>query len=96
MLIVKEFCPACRSPFIFNGNFKVDLSMVAGTLTRLDQLSYVAALLLKKKRSKLVKFSRLIENGIIMESFQLPVELDLSLLKLRLGLLSPRLSGWTG
>ena len=69
--------------------------MVAGTLTRLDQLLYVAALLLKKKRSKLVKFSRLIENGIIMESFQLPVELDLSLLKLRLGLLTSRLSGWT-
>ena len=58
-----------------------------GTLTRLDQLSYVAALLLKKRRSKLVKFSRLIENGIIMESFQLPDELDLSLLKLRLGFL---------
>ena len=61
--------------------------MVVGTRTRLDQLSYVAALLLKKRRSKLVKFSRLIENGIIMESFQLPDELDLSLLKLRLGLL---------
>ena len=56
--------------YIFNWNFKVDLSMDVGTLTRLDQLSYVAALLLKKRRSKLVKFSRLIENGIITESFQ--------------------------